>query len=103
MAFDWHDATRDVSDQHPHSSIALRQTLGPWLLFAVVLAWPFALHQVWGIDVGFGDGHPSVLFGNHELLTWEFIRPTAQRLAHTMDAAMPLGVLAVGAVTLRDE
>lgn len=35
----------------------LRRAVGLWLLFALVLAWPFALNQLWGVDVGFGDVH----------------------------------------------
>ena len=57
-------------------------TLGLWLLFAVVLSWPFILHQVWGMDVGFGDVHlyrawalDGVDHGRWPVLDYDWIYP----------------------------
>lgn len=59
-----------------------RQTLGLWILFAVFVAWPFALRLIWGIDLGFGDVHlyhfwayQGVHEGSWPVLDFDWIYP----------------------------
>ncbi|KQV75625.1 hypothetical protein ASC61_11765 [Aeromicrobium sp. Root344] len=72
--------------------VTLRQTLGLWLLFALVLVWPFVLNAAWGVHVGFGDVHlyrlwalDGVEHGRWPVLDFDWIYP--------LGALAPIAVL----------